>query len=124
MAHFAEIDENNIVQQVIVVGNDKLMENGNEVESKGVTFCKNLLGQGKTWVQSSYNGNIRKQYAGKGMTYDAVKDKFISPQPYPSWALDDNDDWQAPVTMPEIVADERYTWNEGTLTWDLIEEQP
>jgi hypothetical protein len=120
MAHFAELDKNNIVQQVIVVGNEDVKEAGVETESKGVTFCKNLLGLGKAWVQTSYNGSIRKQYAGIGMTYDSVKDKFILPQPYPSWALDDNDDWQAPTPMPEIVGDERYSWNEEAQSWDEI----
>ena len=78
MAHFAEIDENNVVQRVIVVANkDTADANGNEVESIGVAFCQRLLGG--NWVQTSYHGNIRKNYAGIGYTYDPVADEFIAP---------------------------------------------
>jgi hypothetical protein len=118
MAYFAEIDENNIVVQVIVVDNEDIKENGEEKEAKGVAFCKNLLGQGKTWVQTSYNWSIRKQYAGIGYKYDVLKDKFIAPQPYPSWSLDLNDDWQAPLPYPKDG--EIYDWDEKNTKWQLI----
>jgi len=119
MAHFAELDENNVVLRVIVVDNEDIKENGAEKESKGVAFCKNLLGQKRKWVQTSYNNRVRKQYAGIGYLYDDVKNKFISKKPYPSWSLDNKDDWEAPVTLPNDG--KKYSWNEGTQTWDLKE---
>jgi|TARA_R100000084_G_scaffold57712_1_gene24446 hypothetical protein len=122
MAHFAELDENNIVKQVIVVHNNELIDSeGNENEAKGVEFCNSLFGH-TNWVQTSYNNNMRKQFAGAGFTYDDVNDVFITPQPYPSWSLDENHDWQAPIPMPED--DKGYSWNEETQTWDeiIIEE--
>ena len=96
MAHFAELDENNTVLRVIVVGNeDTADEEGNEVEAIGVAFCQKLLGG--TWVQTSYNDNMRKQYASIGYTYDADADVFIAPQPESDWVLDENYDWQPPT---------------------------
>ena len=117
MAHFAQLDENNIVTQVIVVHNNELLdENGVEIESKGVAFCKSLYGWGTNWVQTSYNGNIRKNYAGIGYTYDAARDAFIPPQPYPSWVLDEATcRWQAPVPMPQDG--KLYRWDEPTTSW-------
>ena len=111
MAHFAEI-LNNVVQQVIVVHNNELLVDGVEVESKGVEFCNNLFSG--EWIQTSYNGNFRKQYAFIGDTYDAVANVFIRQQPYPSWALDSNYDWQPPTPKPEGT----YFWNEEQLTWN------
>jgi hypothetical protein len=107
MAHFAQIDENSIVTQVLVVPDEQ--------EHRGQEFLADDLGLGGTWVQTSYNHRIRKQYAGVGYTYDAEADVFISPQPYASWQLDENHDWQAPVEYPEdgLV----YEWNEETLDW-------
>jgi len=120
MAHFAELDENNVVLQVIVVHNNELKgANGVEYENKGIEFCNSLFGH-TNWVQTSYNHNMRKQFAGVGYTYDDVNDIFVSPQPFPSWSLDDNFDWQAPTPMPED--DNLYTWNEETQTWDVITE--
>ena len=78
MAHFAEIDSNNIVKQVIVVNNEELLYNGIELEAKGIAFCQSLFGG--EWVQTSYNNTIRKNYAGIGYTYDSVRDAFISPK--------------------------------------------
>ena len=119
MAHFAELDENNTVLQVIVVHNNELLDtSGNESEAKGVEFCSTLFGH-TNWVQTSYNHNIRKQFAGTGYTYDSDSDVFVAPQPYPSWSLDDNFDWQAPTPMPED--DNLYNWNEETQNWDLVE---
>jgi hypothetical protein len=119
MAHFAELDENNTVLQVIVVHNNELLDTGgNESEAKGVEFCSTLFGH-TNWVQTSYNHNIRKQFAGTGYTYDSDSDVFVAPQPYPSWSLDDNFDWQPPTPMPED--DNLYNWNEETQNWDLVE---
>ena len=122
MAHFAELNDNNVVLQVIFVHNNELLDDeGQENEAKGIEFCNSLFGH-TNWVQTSYNSNMRKQFAGAGFTYDDVNDVFVAPQPYPSWSLDENHDWQAPISMPED--DNLYTWNEETQTWDeiIIEE--
>jgi hypothetical protein len=91
MAHFAELDGNNIVTRVVVVGNDIETAAGplgaNDMHVDGETWCVNFF-KGGNWKQTSYNNNFRKQYAGKGYTFDAVKDKFLSPQPHASWSLD------------------------------------
>jgi len=110
MAHFAQI-ENGTVVNVIVVGNNELLVDGIEQEQKGVEFCHLLFGG--TWIQTSYNGNIRKQYAGIGFTYDADADVFVQPQPFPSWTLDSNHDWQAPTPKPEGD----WMWDESELAW-------
>jgi hypothetical protein len=117
MAHFAQL-ENNIVTKVIVVANqDILDENGQESEQKGIDFCSNLLGG--TWKQTSYNGNIRKNYAGIGYTYDEGRDAFIAPKPFNSWLLDETTcQWKAPVDMP--TDDKMYSWDEDTLSWKEI----
>ena len=114
MAHFAELDANNVVQRVIVVANkDTADANGNEVESIGVAFCQKLFGG--TWVQTSYNGNIRKNYAGIGYTYDADIDAFVPPKPYASWVLNDAAQWEAPVAMPDDG--QMYSWDEDSQSW-------
>jgi hypothetical protein len=81
MAHFAELDDNNVVTQVIVVANEELIFEGVENETQGVIFCRSLFGNDTKWVQTSYNGNIRKHYAGIGYTYDEARDAFIAPKP-------------------------------------------
>jgi hypothetical protein len=120
MAHFAELDDNNVVKRVIVVGNDVTTAAGplgeNDMHVDGETWCINFF-KGGTWKQTSYNNNFRKQYCGQGFTYDSAKDKFISPQPYASWALDENDDWQAPVTYPTDTTDKRISWDEDNQKW-------
>ena len=117
MAHFAQLNEDNIVTQVIVVANqDTVDENGVETEAIGAAFCANLLGG--TWKQTSYNANIRKNYAGIGYKYDAELDAFIPPQPYASWTLNANAQWEAPVAYPTDGG--RYTWNEETTSWDEV----
>ena len=120
MAHFAELDGNNIVKRVVVVGNDIETAGGplgdNDMHVDGETWCVNFF-KGGNWKQTSYNHNFRKQYAGKGYTFDAAKDKFISPQPYASWALDGNDDWQAPVTYPTDVTDKAVSWDDDNQQW-------
>ena len=121
MAHFAEIDENNIVTKVIVVHNNELLLNGEESEVKGMDFCESLFGH-RNWVQTSYNGNIRYNFAGVGYTWDKDNDAFYAPQPYPSWSLDENFIWQAPVPYPEDASPEKiYEWDEDNLTWKVVE---
>ena len=117
MAHFAELGTDNIVLRVIVVNNeDTHDENGIEHESLGITLCEDLLGG--TWAQTSYNHNMRKQYAGIDYKYDSINDVFITPKPFPSWTLDSNYDWQAPVAYP---ADPNippfYYWDETDQEW-------
>lgn len=118
MAHFAQLDDNNIVTQVIVVANDELLLDGVESEVKGILFCKSLFGEDTKWKQTSYNGNFRKNYAGIGYTYDASNDYFYAPQPYPSWTLDADANWQPPVAYP--TDGKMYIWNETTLSWDEV----
>jgi hypothetical protein len=114
MAHYAQIDENNIVTQVIVIDNkDTADVNGVEKEYIGSAFCERLFGG--TWKQTSYNGNIRKNYAGIGYTYQSDIDAFVPPKPYASWTLDANAQWQAPVAMP--TDNKMYSWNEETQAW-------
>lgn len=120
MAHFAKLDENNVVLQVIVVHNNELIENGQESEAKGIVFCQSLFGG--TWKQTSYNGNIRKNYAGIGFTYDASRDAFIPPKPYNSWVLNEETcQWKAPVDIPANAGTgeppKRYNWDESTTSW-------
>ena len=120
MAHFAELNDNKVVTRVVVIGNDIPANGGtledNDMHIDGEKFCIKLF-KGGVWKQTSYNSNFRKQYAGIGSTYDSVKDKFISPQPYNSWALDANDDWQAPVTYPTDITEKRISWDEENLRW-------
>ena len=107
MAHYAFLDENNIVTEVITGKNETELIDGLLPEQWYGNF------RGQTCVRTSYNHNIRKQYAGIGYTYDAVADVFISPQPFPSWSLDSNYDWQAPTLKPEG----NFYWNEESLSW-------
>ena len=116
MAHFAKLDENNIVVAVHVIHNNELFLDGNESEDKGVLFLKHLHGENTRWKQTSYNGNIRKNYAGIGYTYDAQRNAFIPPQPFASWLFDENTcRWYAPVTRP--IDNKMYTWDEATTNW-------
>jgi hypothetical protein len=112
MAHFAQI-ENGIVVNVIVVNNNELLVDGIEQEQKGIEFCQSLFGG--DWKQTSYNGTIRKQYASVGYSYDETADVFIVPQPFPSWMLDANYDWQAPIDYPADGND--YEWDEANQVW-------
>ena len=128
MARFVEIDASNIViRGVVLYDKDTQDESGNEVESVGAKYLSD--GFGGTWKRTSYNtfGNVhrlggtpfRKNYAGIGYTYNAAKDAFISPQPYPSWPL--NEDtclWDAPTAYPDDG--KKYTWNEDTISWDEV----
>ena len=126
MAHFAELDGNNIVTRVVVVGNDVTTAAGplgeNDMHVDGETWCINFF-KGGNWKQTSYNHNFRKQYAGIGHIYDAAKNKFLVPQPFASWSLDYRDDWQAPVTYP--AGDQsgyEVTWNEEGQKWTGVKK--
>ena len=113
MAHFAEIIDG-IVARVIVVDNADTAQGGVEDGAIGAAFCTALLGG--TWVQTSYNGNMRFNYAGTGYTYDTVRDAFIAPQPFASWVLDESTcRWEAPVPMPAEGGP--WQWDEATLSW-------
>lgn len=115
MAHFAELDANGIVLRVIVVDNkDTADATGVEKEHIGAAFCERLFGG--TWKQTSYHGNIRKNYAGAGYAFDATRDAFIPPKPFASWVLNEQTcQWEAPVPYP--TDGERYMWDEATGTW-------
>jgi hypothetical protein len=121
MAHFAQLNEENLVTQVIVVANqDTADQDGVENEAIGIEFCNNLLGG--RWVQTSYNANIRKNYAGIGYKYDATLDAFIPPQPFESWTLNEETaQWEAPTPYPDDG--KRYSWDEATTSWvEIVEE--
>ena len=122
MAHFAQIDANNVVTQVIVVANkDTSDANGVEKEHIGAAFCERLFGG--TWKQTSYNGNKRKNYAGIGYTYNADIDAFVPPKPFASWVLNNETaQWEAPVAMP--TDGKTYTWDEATTSWKETESTP
>jgi len=107
MAHYAFLNEHNIVTEVIVGIDETETIEGLDTETWYGQF------RGQRCIRTSYNGNIRKQYAGIGYTYDETADVFIAPQPYLSWTLDHNHDWQPPVPMP----DGAYYWNEETQEW-------
>ena len=122
MAHFAKI-ENGIVEQVIVVNNEVILDDNNvEQEALGLSFIQTLNNDtDSVWVQTSYNNNFRKNYAGIGHTYDETRDAFYAPQPYPSWTLNETTcHWEAPTPYPDD--DGLYTWNEETLSWIEQEE--
>lgn len=117
MAHFAELNDQNVVLRVIVVHNNELLENGVESEAKGIAFCQSLFGG--NWKQTSYNGNLRKNYAGVGFTYDSQRDAFIPPQSFPSWILDEATcQWGTPVSYP--TDGQQYLWNEATQSWVAV----
>ena len=120
MAHYALLDSDNIVVKVItgVDETEAQMDNGVEVggsaEAWEAFYAAQPWHEGLTCKRTSYNGTIRKQYAGVGFTYDAVNDVFVAPKPFPSWTLDSNHDWQAPVARP---SEGMWSWNEETLAW-------
>lgn len=120
MASFAQLNENSIVIDVIVVNNDTIDNLPfPESEPVGVAFCQSLYGSTTVWKQTSYNANFRKNFAGIGYTYDPVLDAFIPPQPYPSWLLNTTTcQWQAPVPYPNDG--KRYVWDETTQSWVVI----
>jgi hypothetical protein len=114
MAHFAKLGVGNIIERVEVVSNDIATN-----EQAGVDFLNNLYGTRDVWKQTSYNGNIRKNFAGVGYSYDQARDAFIPPKPFNSWTLDEDTClWVAPVAYPDDG--KMYQWNETTKQWDLI----
>ena len=121
MAHFAELNSSNEVLRVIVVSNDDVDANGGDKHADAETFVTTIVPHstgGVAWKQCSYNNNFRKQYAGKGYTYNSSKDIFIADKPYPSWTLDSNDDWQAPTSKPDDG--KLYYWNETDRKWEEL----
>ena len=120
MAHFAKLDKDNVVIDVIVVNNiEMLAADGSESEVMGIAFLIRWSGGYSNWKQTSYNGKIRKNFAGVGYTYDPIRDAFIPPQPFPSWTLNEQTClWEAPISMP--TDGQRYQWDEPTTSWVLI----
>jgi len=118
MAHFAELDNNNVVLRVLVINNQDILDsNGNESESIGQELCHNLYGG--RWVQTSYNNKIRKYYAGAGMTYREDLDVFVRYQPFPSWSFsDETKDWEAPIPRPQDGL--MYEWDESIGDWTAL----
>jgi len=118
MAHFAKLGTGNIVEQVIVISNDIA-----STEQAGVDFINKLYNTRDVWKQTSYNNNIRKNFAGIGYQYDQTRDAFIAPKPFNSWTLnEDSCRWEAPIPVPNDVSSvKQYNWNESTLTWDIVE---
>ena len=122
MAHFAKLGVGNIIERVEVVSNDIAT-----TEQAGVDFLNNLYNTRDVWKQTSYNGNIRKNFAGIGFKYDQTRNAFIAPKPYTSWILNETTcQWEAPITMPELTQEQidndiGYNWNETNLNWEIIE---
>ena len=123
MAHFAELDENNIVLRVIVVRNEDILSpSGEENEQIGIDYCKSLFGADTAWKQTSYNNNFRGKYAGIGYSYSEELDVFLTPQPYPSWSLNKtNKLWEPPLPYPDDK--NLYQWDEDIINWVVIEQQ-
>ena len=120
MAHFAELDSNSVVLRIVVISNDDVNANGGDRSAEAETFVGTLIPfitNGVAWKQTSYNNNFRKQYARIGGKYDTVRDNFLAEQPYSSWTLDGNDDWQAPITKPNVIIP---FWDEDNLRWKGI----
>jgi hypothetical protein len=127
MAHFAELDQNSTILQVIVVNNSDVNNLPfPESEPVGIAFCQSLFGPDTRWAQTSYNANFRYNYAGIGYTFDptpAPNGAFIPPKPYPSWLLNTNTfQWEPPVPYPTDGG--VYTWDEGTQTWVPVPVEP
>jgi len=128
MAHFAELDINNKVIRVVVGCNIDIADNGGEQSEQAAQYfltTSPLSPEGVKWVQTSINNNFRKQYAGIGYTFDSIKNKFIKSQPFPSWSLDSNDDWQAPTPRPVTSVQKEgeqdpYVWDEENLKWKML----
>jgi hypothetical protein len=121
MAHYAKLDENNIVLEVHVVNNSEMLDHtGQENEEVGKAFLIQWSGGYTNWKQTSYNGNFRKNYAGIGYIYDSGRDAFIPPKPYPSWQLNETTcQWHAPVEPP--LTEFSLQWNETEQKWEIIE---
>jgi hypothetical protein len=133
MAYFAKLNSNNIVETVISINNSVITDsNGIEQEQLGTDFINQLYNTNDVWKQTSYNNNIRKNYAGIGYTYDQQRDAFISPKPFNSWILNEQTcNWESPIPYPVTNTQNKfnelgkpindfYSWNESTLSWDLV----
>lgn len=117
MAHFARLDGSNIVTAVNVIADADCLDGESESEAVGIAYCETLFGAG-TYKQTSYNSTIRKQFAQIGDTYDAAKDKYISPKPYASWVLNASDDWESPLGAKPTTSDKTYAWDEDAYQVD------
>ena len=124
MAHFAELNSNNEVIRVVVISNEDVDANGGDLSTDAETFVASIVPHsesGVAWKQTSYHSNFRKLYCGPGDIYDSFKDKFITQQPFPSWYLDNNNDWQPPVNFPDTVdiggLRANATWDETNRRW-------
>jgi len=116
MAHFVELDNNNVVLRVVTVDNLNILENDVESEQKGIQVCKSFYGGNNRWIQTSYNGNFRFRYAGIGYKYDEVKNAFIPPQYLKGMILDEESlDWKFPIEYPKD--DKKYYWDESSFVW-------
>ncbi len=125
MAHFAKLDDNNVVLEVHCVHNNELLVDGIESEAKGIEFLVAWSGGYTNWKQTSYNGNFRKNYAGIGNTYDAERDAFIPSKPYASWVLNEETClWEAPVSPPPVEENKFFKWDEPTISWVEIFFEP
>ena len=122
MAHFAELDEKNVVLRVIVVNNSETLDiGGSEDELTGIQFCQSLFGG--RWVQTSYNGTIRKRFAAAGMIYDEQRNAFIHAQPFQSWVFNEQSlTWEPPTQCPQDG--KNYEWDEGSVSWILVPTKP
>jgi hypothetical protein len=121
MAYFAKLGTGNIVENVISINNAVITDaNGIEQEQLGVDFINKLYNTRDVWKQTSYNNNIRKNYAGIGYQYDQTRDAFIPPKPFNSWTLNETTClWESPVVYP--TDGQIYNWNEETTSWDLVD---
>tara|TARA_R110002110_G_scaffold234153_2_gene450324 strand:+ start:211 stop:657 length:447 start_codon:yes stop_codon:yes gene_type:complete len=129
MAHFAELesktdptgftsDTHLVVKRVVVIDNEHVTS---DEHADGETWCASFFGSG-TWKQTSYNNNFRKQFAGIGYVYNSTKNKFLEPQPYNSWSLNTDDDWEAPISYPSKTSDKQIRWDEDNLRWIATSE--
>jgi hypothetical protein len=119
MAHFTKLNSENIVTEILVVGDgDILKADGTQSELKGKQFLNSLFGTA-TWKQTFEDGSSRKNYAGIGYTYDSERDAFIAPKPYNSWTLNETTcQWESPLSYPSDG--KHYSWNESNIVWELI----
>lgn len=122
MAHFAELDQDNNVINIVVISNEDIDHlSFPESEPVGIVFCQSLWGADTLWKQTSYNSSFRRQYAGIGGLYYPALDVFVAAKPYPSWSLNEADaTWQAPIPMPEVPNGYAAIWSEQFMEWDLV----
>lgn len=128
MAHYAELNENNTIVNIVFIPNDEIKdENGNEIVERGIEHLKQHHGAERKWIQTSINGKIRNKAAVIGDTYREDLDMFVSPSPYPSWILNETTGlWESPTPKPELTEDEKNSfffanWDEESKTW-IVEQ--